>query len=61
EAFNSSDEEYGDARQAAYLEIRSGETLKELVSGLIESVLAFCGSERPRDDMTLMAVSRVPV
>ncbi|MFI5184038.1 MAG: PP2C family protein-serine/threonine phosphatase [Vicinamibacteria bacterium] len=61
EAFNTSDEEYGEARLAAYLEIRSGATLKELVSGLIESVLAFCGSERPRDDMTLMAVSRVPV
>lgn len=60
EAFNVRDEEYGEQRLAAYLEIHRGATLKELVAGLIENVLAFCGAERPRDDMTLMAVGRVP-
>ena len=61
EAFNTADEEYGEERLAAYLDVRRHATHKELVAGLIESVLLFCGSERPRDDMTLMVVGRVPV
>jgi sigma-B regulation protein RsbU (phosphoserine phosphatase) len=61
EAFNATEEEYGEERLAAYLDVRRQATHKELVSGLIESVLLFCGSERPRDDMTLMVVGRVPV
>jgi hypothetical protein len=58
EAFNSKDLEYGEERLAAYLEVNRRLPLKRLVDGVIQDVLAFCGSERPRDDMTLLALGR---
>ncbi len=31
---------------------------REVIDGVFEDVLRFCGSVRPRDDMTLMALGR---
>ena len=31
---------------------------KELIEGLVEDVLSFCDSARPRDDMSLLILSR---
>jgi phosphoserine phosphatase RsbU/P len=58
EAFNSADEEYGEARLDAFLQCRGDLSLKDLIAWLVQDVLAHCGSERPRDDMTLMAIRR---
>jgi sigma-B regulation protein RsbU (phosphoserine phosphatase) len=58
EAFNTKDEEYGETRLDAFLQCRGDASLKELIAELLADVLAHCGSERPRDDMTLMAVRR---
>jgi sigma-B regulation protein RsbU (phosphoserine phosphatase) len=58
EAFNARDLEYGEERLAAFFEVNRRLPLKRLVDGVIQDVLAFCGSERPRDDMTLLALGR---
>ena len=58
EAFDPRDSEYGEERLAAFLELSRRVPLRKLVDGVIADVLAFCGSERPRDDMTLLALAR---
>jgi len=58
EAFDPRDEEYGEARLLAYLESQRGAPHRALVDGVIANVLLFCGTARPRDDMTLMCVER---
>jgi serine phosphatase RsbU (regulator of sigma subunit) len=58
EAFNPKDEEYGEARLQALLG-ESQETAPELlVEAVVREVLAFCGPAAPRDDITLMLVTR---
>jgi serine phosphatase RsbU (regulator of sigma subunit) len=58
EANDLADAEYGDERLAAYLASHAGTSEPELLDGVIGEVLAFCGPVRPRDDMTLMVVTR---
>ncbi len=58
EAENAKDEEYGADRLLAYLAAHRSEGGAELVEGVIQDVLAFCGATRTRDDMTLMCLSR---
>jgi serine phosphatase RsbU (regulator of sigma subunit) len=60
EAFNKSDEEYGEERlKESFVRVR---TLPPsiAVERLIADVLSFCGSVQPHDDMTLMLVDRQP-
>jgi phosphoserine phosphatase RsbU/P len=58
EANDTSETEYGEARLAAFLaghgELGDG----ELLEAVQRDVLAFCGSARPRDDMTLLVLAR---
>ncbi len=58
EAENGRDDEYGEQRLASFLETRRAAPQSELIDGLIADVLAHCGSTRPRDDMTLLLLSR---
>jgi phosphoserine phosphatase RsbU/P len=58
EAFDQRDEEYGEARLQTYLESQREAPHRALVDGVIGNVLLFCGTARPRDDMTLMCVER---
>jgi serine phosphatase RsbU (regulator of sigma subunit) len=58
EAENARDDAYGEERLAAFLDRQRGVAGQALVDGLVQDVLAFCGTTRTRDDMTLMCVSR---
>jgi sigma-B regulation protein RsbU (phosphoserine phosphatase) len=58
EAANASDEEFGEARLLAVLEARRGSTGQALIADAIAEVLRFCGPVRPRDDMTLLSLTR---
>jgi hypothetical protein len=58
EAENKRDEEFGEARLCGWLEANRGDAGRSLVDGVIAEVLHHCGPVRPRDDMTLMCVSR---
>jgi serine phosphatase RsbU (regulator of sigma subunit) len=58
EAENARDEAYGEERLVPYLARQRSATGQALVEGLVEDVLAFCGTTRTRDDMTLMCLSR---
>jgi sigma-B regulation protein RsbU (phosphoserine phosphatase) len=58
EAFNSQDIEYGEERLETFLSSQGAVPAKELLSALLDDVVAFCGSVRPRDDMTAMVVDR---
>jgi serine phosphatase RsbU (regulator of sigma subunit) len=58
EAFDPRDEEYGETRLRTFLESQRGTPHRALVDGVIANVLLFCGTARPRDDMTLMCVER---
>jgi sigma-B regulation protein RsbU (phosphoserine phosphatase) len=58
EACNPADEEYGEERLADYLRVGQFRDHRELVEGVREDVLAFCGAARPRDDMTLLVLAR---
>jgi len=58
EAANARDEEYGEERVLSWLETHRGTEDRPLIEGLIEDVLRFGSPVRPRDDMTVMAVSR---
>jgi len=60
EAFDPRDEEYGEERLGRYLELHHGWGHQELLDGLVQDVLRFCGVARPRDDMTLMVLARAP-
>ncbi len=57
EAENPRDEEFGEARLSGWLEGNRDEPGQRLVDGVIAEVLRFCGTARPRDDMTLMCVT----
>jgi sigma-B regulation protein RsbU (phosphoserine phosphatase) len=58
EANDAADTEYGEERLAAFLASHRLAGEPELLEALMADVLAFCGPVRPRDDMTLMVVSR---
>jgi sigma-B regulation protein RsbU (phosphoserine phosphatase) len=60
EAANSRDEEYGEERVEAWLRDHRGDDGRALIAGLIDDVVRFASPVRPRDDMTLMTVSRLP-
>jgi len=59
EATNARDEEYGDARVERWLRDHRGADGRALIEGLVEDVVRFASPVRPRDDMTLMSVSRL--
>jgi sigma-B regulation protein RsbU (phosphoserine phosphatase) len=59
EAANARDEEYGDARVEAWLRDHRSYDGRALIEGLIDDVVRFASPVRPRDDMTLMSVSRL--
>jgi sigma-B regulation protein RsbU (phosphoserine phosphatase) len=58
EAFDPAEQEYGEERLQAWLVGHAGIAAVDLNEGLRQDVLAFCGSARPRDDMTTMVVAR---
>jgi sigma-B regulation protein RsbU (phosphoserine phosphatase) len=58
EAANPADEEFGDARLLAALEARREASGSALIADVIAEVLRFCGPARPRDDMTLLSLTR---
>ena len=59
EAANAKDEEYGEERVQAWLRDHRGDEGRALIESLIDDVVRFASPVRPRDDMTLMAVSRL--
>ncbi len=58
EAFDPGEEEYGEARIEALLEKHRRSSERALIEALVEDVLTFCGSARPRDDISLLVLSR---
>jgi len=58
EAANSAETEYGEDRLAVFLGTHRTLGDRELLDALQQDVLAFCGSARPRDDMTLLVLAR---
>ncbi len=58
EAFNDAGDEYGEERLSKLL-LRNQQLRNDgLIRSLVNDVLAFCGSARPMDDMTIMTVER---
>jgi hypothetical protein len=58
EAENAREQEFGEARLSGWLEGNRDEPGQRLVEGVIAEVLRYCGTARPRDDMTLMCLGR---
>jgi sigma-B regulation protein RsbU (phosphoserine phosphatase) len=58
EAFNLSDEEYGEGRLEAFLKKNRDMPRDKFIQTLIRDVLQFCSPARPGDDMTLVFVDR---
>jgi sigma-B regulation protein RsbU (phosphoserine phosphatase) len=58
EAFNAADEEFGEERLEALLDLSRGEAAPGLIEAVQGGVLRFCAGEPPRDDMTLMVIDR---
>ncbi|HUG52471.1 MAG TPA: PP2C family protein-serine/threonine phosphatase [Vicinamibacteria bacterium] len=58
EAFDPQDREYGEERLQSWLVGHAGLGPAQLIEGVRDDVLAFSGSVRPRDDMTMMVVAR---
>ena len=58
EAFDPQDREYGDERLESLLLSSHALRSPDLLDAVRDAVLAFCGSTRPRDDMTMMVVQR---
>jgi serine phosphatase RsbU (regulator of sigma subunit) len=58
EAENALDEEYGEGRLIRFLETHRGDTDRGLLDGVLANVLLHGQGVRPRDDMTLMVLSR---
>ncbi len=58
EAADRTEQEYGEERLLALLVREALRDDAGLVDAVRTDVLAFCGSQRPRDDMTLMVVGR---
>jgi hypothetical protein len=61
EAENPADDPYGDSRLVAYLTAHREDPGQALIDGLIKDVLGFCGVAHPRDDMTVLCVTRATV
>ena len=59
EAANARDEEYGEERVEAWFRDHRDDDGRALIAGLIDDVVRFASPVRPRDDMTLMTVSRL--
>jgi hypothetical protein len=58
EAENALDEEYGEGRLIRFLETHRGDSDRGLLDGVLANVLLHGQGVRPRDDMTLMVLSR---
>jgi serine phosphatase RsbU (regulator of sigma subunit) len=58
EAFNLSDEEYGESRLELFLKKNRDLPRDKFIQDIIRDVLHFCGPARPGDDMTLVFVDR---
>jgi sigma-B regulation protein RsbU (phosphoserine phosphatase) len=58
EAFDPEEREYGEDRLQAWLTGHAALAPADLIEGVRDDVLAFCGRVRPRDDMTMMVVAR---
>jgi len=58
EAFDAMEREYGEERLQAWLVAHASLAPPDLIESVREDVLAFCGTVRPRDDMTMMLVAR---
>jgi sigma-B regulation protein RsbU (phosphoserine phosphatase) len=58
EAEGPQDQEYGEERVGAFLDAHRNSDPRAMIDDLLADVLRHCGPERPRDDMTLMAVTR---
>jgi len=58
EAFDPQDREYCDERLESLLLSSHALRCPDLLDAVRDDVLAFCGSVRPRDDMTMMVVQR---
>ncbi len=58
EAFNVSEEEYGEPRLATDLQNLRTQPPEQILQRLVDDVLSFCGNVRPVDDMTLMLITR---
>jgi serine phosphatase RsbU (regulator of sigma subunit) len=58
EAESPADADYGEPRLEAYLAAARGADDEQLIEGVRADVIAFCGTAPPRDDMTMMVVSR---
>jgi sigma-B regulation protein RsbU (phosphoserine phosphatase) len=58
EAFDRAETEYGEERLRQFLAGHRSLPGARLMEALLSDVIVFCGSERPRDDMTLMMVER---
>ncbi|MFO7616124.1 MAG: fused response regulator/phosphatase [Bacteroidales bacterium] len=56
EAFNASDEQFGDERLEQYLAASHQKTTKEAVNGCIGEVTGFAGGVPQSDDITLLAI-----
>jgi serine phosphatase RsbU (regulator of sigma subunit) len=59
EAENALEEEFGEGRLLAFLEAHRRDGDQALLDGAVANVLLFGGGVKPRDDMTLMVVSRL--
>lgn len=58
EAFNLSDEEYGESRLELFLKKNRDLPRDKFIQDIIRDVLQFCGPAKPGDDMTLVFVDR---
>jgi phosphoserine phosphatase RsbU/P len=58
EAFNPAEEEYGEERLESFLRKNAAVPSPDLIRGIVGSVLAFCDSTWPRDDITMTVVRR---
>jgi phosphoserine phosphatase RsbU/P len=58
EAFDPGDHEYGEPRLEGFLLSHAAMPSPDLIEAIRQDVLAFCGNNLPRDDMTMMAVER---
>lgn len=58
EAESPADDAYGEPRLIEYLTAHRDDAGQVLIDGVVKDVLGFCGMARPRDDMTLLCLSR---
>lgn len=58
EAFNLTQEEYGESRLGAFLQLNSRFPQEQLIQGVLQDVLFFCKDVKPIDDMTMLSARR---